>query len=81
MRQTRTDKEILITPDRYGERNEIVVPHQSKGFTLENENQINLCPFYEFCLRNKGLFGQISCLKNNNIICKDRALVKKLTNN
>ncbi len=78
MKELSKKHNTLIISEQYGEYNETQLPHQKRGFTIENKSHMDLCPFYEYCVVYKGIIGQVTCLKCNEMTCKKRAMVRNL---
>ena len=70
--------EVILKTGDYSEPHEKVHPYNTNGFALENEEQKELCGFYNYCLALTGFDSQIMCIKSDKIICRHKLFVRNL---
>ncbi len=70
--------EVILKSSDYSEPLERINPALKSGYALENDEQKEICSFYNYCLTIPDFDSQVMCLKSNKIICRHRLFVRNL---
>lgn len=74
-------RERNITYVRYDEKQQTVLPHLFRGYTINGSQEPELCPFFDFCTVAKGFRGQVKCLANKRPYCRNEININRCNDN